>query len=443
MRRARVAVALVALTTAATSVGAALAQDSKDPVEEHARAVAALVAEKPDAKKLDELFARSFLQAVPPPRLLAILQDVHRKSGPVVTVTRLSGEGSSGVFEFVQERGTRIEVSIAVEAKPPHRIVGLFFKPRAAPAHSFDEVVRAVAKLPGKCSFAVARLGSSSTAILAEHHADDPVAIGSAFKLYVLGALVEDVARGKRRWSDVAALSSERRSLPSGVLQTWPAGSPVTLHTLATLMISQSDNTATDHLLLELGRERVERMLSVMGNAQPARTTPFLTTAEMFKLKWGTPALSSKWLRATTTGRRSILAEELSRVPLPGVGSVATDEPRLIDEIEWFASARDMVRAMDWLRVATNGPAASAARGVLSVNSGGIDAKAWKFVSFKSGSEPGVLQLTWLLERPDGEWFVVTGGWNDSKSEVDLGSFVGLLARAVELCAQHRERRAY
>ena len=83
-------------------------------------------------------------------------------------------------------------------------------------------------------------------------------------------------------------LDSALRSLPSGVLQSWPAGTPMTVESLAILMISQSDNTAADRLLHLLGRERVESRTRVAGNTHVARNTPFLTTREMFALK--TPA---------------------------------------------------------------------------------------------------------------------------------------------------------
>lgn len=49
------------------------------------------------------------------------------------------------------------------------------------------------------------------------------------------------------------------KSLPGGILQNWPKGAPLTLHTLAGLMISQSDNTAADTLLEILGRDVVCR----------------------------------------------------------------------------------------------------------------------------------------------------------------------------------------
>src|SRR6185436_600599 len=101
---------------------------------------------------------------------------------------------------------------------------------------------------------------------LVERDGDQALAIGSAFKLYVLGALARDVAEGKRHFDDTLRLEQRWMSMPSGKLQKWPVGTPLTLASAAALMISESDNTATDHLLFTLGRERVEAMLREMGN---------------------------------------------------------------------------------------------------------------------------------------------------------------------------------
>ncbi len=60
----------------------------------------------------------------------------------------------------------------------------------------------------------------------------------------MLDALRSSIDSGDHAWDEVVTLAAGRKSLGSGILQTWPDGSPLTLHTLATLMISRSDNTA-------------------------------------------------------------------------------------------------------------------------------------------------------------------------------------------------------
>src|SRR5437762_591194 len=125
MRRALVVLVGLAL------VGAALAGDD-DPVEERIRDVAKLVAARPSGT--GEVFAKSFLAAVPLAKLEEILCQLHEQGGKVVSVKRLSGDTLTGKYELEQAKGTRLEVTIGVEAKEPHKVNTLYFKPLATSA---------------------------------------------------------------------------------------------------------------------------------------------------------------------------------------------------------------------------------------------------------------------------------------------------------------------
>ncbi|TGD67441.1 hypothetical protein EYC08_01910 [Tabrizicola sp. WMC-M-20] len=81
---------------------------------------------------------------------------------------------------------------------------------------------------------------------------------------------------GQRDWADVVRLDSHHISLPSGLMQDWPVGSSVTLHTAALLMIAESDNTATDLLIDLLGRDRIAARLGLA-------TQDLLTTREILR----------------------------------------------------------------------------------------------------------------------------------------------------------------
>lgn len=118
---------------------------------------------------------------------------------------------------------------------------------------SLEEALEAFRGLSGRVGLWVERDGRPVLAL----EEDTPLAVASAFKLLVLAALREEVEAGRRAWDEVVRLEEAWKSLPSGLLQGWPEGSPLTLHTLAALMISLSDNTATDALIALLGRERL------------------------------------------------------------------------------------------------------------------------------------------------------------------------------------------
>ena len=128
--------------------------------------------------------------------------------------------------------------------------------------------------------------------------------LGSTFKLYVLAAVSRAVDEGRLAWDDVLILDA--KSFPSGIMQSWPDGAPVTLHTAATLMISISDNTATDLVLRAVGREAVEAEMRMSGHSNPEKSFPFLTTREMFVIK--SSDIGETYAAANEAERRAILA---------------------------------------------------------------------------------------------------------------------------------------
>ena len=55
------------------------------------------------------------------------------------------------------------------------------------------------------------------------------------------------------------------------------------------------------------------------------------------------------------------------------------------------------------------------------------------YIGFKGGSEPGVLNLTWLVRNRAGAWHAVVGTWNNPDAALDEARFVGLMQRALQL----------
>lgn len=432
----------------------ALAQ-SGSPLRHRADAVLAQIVAEPRIER--DLFDPAFLQAVPPAQMQALCAQLFAACGAVTELALVESESEwSGRFDAGMEKGFSMPVTLSVSAAPPHRIVGLWFGPPVPRLASLEDVAGALRELPGRVTFLAARLrDGSEPEPLAAHAADVPLAIGSAFKLWLLAALAQDVRDGARRWDDVVALRPEWKSLPSGRLQEWPDGAPATLHTLATAMISESDNTATDHLLHVLGRERVEALLPALGvrdaavaaEGVPPRNRPLLSTAELFRIKLSAGGEAAGVWRALRTeeARRRYLRDEVPALPLSGAGTDpgAFAAPAHVDAIEWFASAGDLVRTLDALRrlaapvegaPAERDPAAL--RGVLAVNPGlPVAREAFAWAGYKGGSEPGVLCLAWLLRGRDGAWYSVAAAWNDTASAVEDARLTGLLARALQLVA--------
>lgn len=348
-------------------------------------------------------FADVFLAQVSVEQIAAIADTFTGEYGPLVAV---EGEGGQLTTRF--ELATMpTEISLDENG----RIDGLFFGPPVPIGTDLGGFVADIAALPGETSVLV----QTNNTVVVQHEADLPLGVGSAFKLAVLAALIDEVAAGGLAWDDVVELDPAWRSLPTGILQDWPAGTPVTLATLANLMISASDNTATDALIAILGRERVE--------AESPRNMPFLTTGEMFRLKSvGNEALAEEWLTGDEAVRRALL-DTLATLPLPAVEDFPTS-PTLL-EAEWFMSATEICSLLD--RVGDN-PA-------MSINSGVANSSDWARVAFKGGSEPGVLNLSTLVTAHDGATHCVVVTWNDPSAPLDETALVSLYAGILAVLA--------
>lgn len=412
------------------------AKVDEDPVVVRARDVAALLVAEPSWAK--DLFDPGFLVAVPAPRLKALCVELAANLGPITSVQRLSGDSPfNGRFELVFEREQAVAMDLTVGSAAPHAVMGLWFGPPTPLLADWEALSQAFSALPGQVSFAAAELGGDEPIWLAEYEPQLPLAMGSAFKLTVLGELAARVAAGDAAWEQVIPLREQYRSLPSGQLQQWPDGAPVTLHTLASLMISISDNTATDHLLFQLGRQAVEARMGALGNRHAALNRPFLSTGELFRLKLEAGGLTAAtYLRfPDEAGRRAWLDEAVAELSLSGedVDLGAFSSPRAIDTLEWFGSGSDLVRTWDGLRQLAAHD--EHLLGVVSINPG-LPAASDHFdlVGFKGGSEPGVLCLSFLL-RKDERWFALAGLWNNTEQALEETTFSGLISRAVVLLA--------
>ncbi|HEY3355600.1 MAG TPA: serine hydrolase [Polyangia bacterium] len=429
MRLARVALLLLL----ATAVGRAAAQ-RRSTLEERAAAIAALV--RPSPGGWEQLFTREFLAQVPPPRLTAIFMDLHAKYGPVVkTVLVTREQPGAAQFELTLQRGFSVPLRLVVDAAAPHLVTGLLLGQPVRQAASLAEVAQLLRALPGEVSFLAARLDGARLEPLATVNPDRRLAIASGFKLWVLGLLVQDVEAGRRGFGDVIALEEQSRSLPSGILQTWPAGVPVTLHTLATLMITMSDNTATDQLVRTLGRERLEQHQARMGHGAPALNVPFLLTQEVFKLE-GDPAGAAgpAYLARDVAGRRALLAGGVAALRLDRLVLAHRPKARDLKPIEWFASATDLGRALVWLRDHTGAPRTAPARALLGISPGTQLAPGrFQYVGYKGGTEPGICSMSYLLQSRRGAWYVLTAAWNAERAASDEGQLGALLTRAAQL----------
>jgi beta-lactamase class A len=374
-------------------------------------------------------FSPAFLERIPPAQVAAVAAQLKSSYGKAQGLQRVEASSATAGTAFVRFERAIVRLRMAVAPQPPHLVEGLVVAGAESSAADVASVFGEMVRLPGEVSLAAARLEESGPADFLTEQADRPLAIGSAFKLFVLAELVRSVKAGERRWSDVVPLGTP--SLPSGIVQDWPKGSPVTLHSLAALMIARSDNSATDTLLGVLGRDRVERLLPDLGLRAPERNRPFLSTREAFVLKLGDPALLARWKAADEAGRRALLPQ-LERIDASTLDPTRRGgRPADISAVEWFASPADLVRTLDWLR--RNGD--RTALDLLAINPGlgPALAKEFDYFGFKGGSEPGALNLSFLLKARSGRWMAVSATWNNESAALDEPRFVALMSRLLTL----------
>jgi hypothetical protein len=368
-------------------------------------------------------FAPAFLQQVPPAQLIAVLGQLA-SAGPY-TLVRVEGPVTDAQLVGVVTDGGQHYGRITIAADAAGLVQGLLLQsagdldPTFASWEAIDQAVSALAPKVNILAATVDEAGCTPIHALA---ADASLAMGSSFKLWILATLAQEIGAGTRAWNDQLAITDAHKSLPSGVLQDQPAGIRLSLLAFANNMISISDNTAADHLLFFLGRPAVEAMLTTTGHHDPTLNQPFLGTRELFNLKlMVTPTEQQAYLAADIPGRRAQLETFDTTYDPRTYQGPPWESPRTIDTLEWFATPGDLCNVMRALKVAGDQPATAPVYNVLAINPGIPDPTgAFSYIGFKGGSEPGVMNLTWLLRRQaDAQWLFFTITFNDPDHPID------------------------
>jgi beta-lactamase class A len=326
-----------------------------------------------------DLFTAGFLGKAPIGEISDVFSKVRSAVGPAISVEK----AGSGYVVHTQTFTVPVDLSLA-----DGKVDSLVLKQPVQNLATLPDVLKALDGLSGDVGYLVTK----NDAVLYAHAEKQPLAVFSGFKLAVLATLADEIKAGTLKWDQVVPLDAHDISLTPGVLQDFPAGSPVTVHTLAALMTAQSDNTATDQLIDIVGRDKVAKKLG---------TGFVLKTTEFYKLK-GDPARQLRYIDADDAGRQQ-MTTELASAPLPAPADVMAP---LTDKLEWYLSPTDLCRLM----------AEVAGLDVMSINPGVARRDDWDHVGFKSGSEVGVASLTSALADHDGNRYCVTVTVNDHKA---------------------------
>ncbi|SFA97655.1 Beta-lactamase enzyme family protein [Poseidonocella pacifica] len=306
-------------------------------------------------------FSGEFLAALPLETVQTFIDELRDVTGPILDVE----EADDGLILRTRSHDMTARITLSEAGQ----ITGLWFGQPVPIDVSLEEVEARLGELPGEVSWIVVREGE----VLSRDGGDKALAVGSAFKLAVLAVLRDEIAAETRAWDDVVRLRNRHRALPSGILQDFPEGAPLTLHSVAALMIAMSDNTATDLLIDVLGRDAVAEKLGVED---------LLSTREFFALK-SSAGLRDRYLGADGPEARreaAVAAASAARLD-PGKASM----PHMAG-IEWYVPVERLCTLMGEV----------AHLDLMAIPSQSVPLPVYRFgrVAFKGGSENGVLNLT-------------------------------------------------
>lgn len=361
--------------------------------------------EAPTPTEIRERFTASFLEGVPADELPAVFDQI-RGLGP---------------FEIVAVAGQRATLTAQAQASEPLVISlsttedggldGLLFTPDPTagrePPTTYEVLEEELLGLGEETHVLAARVQDGACVPVHETAADEAAPIGSVFKLYVLATLVDAVAADDLTWEDELEVTDDIRSLPSGELQDAEPGTTLSVQEAAELMISVSDNTATDLIIEALGVETIEEALSGLGVQDPDGLIPLPTTSQLFRLGWDSEEeVRGAWGVADTAGQRDIL--EGLTPGVEGIDPQSVTDPRWAEGIDWFADAQDLCAVHVALQERAQTPAGEPVRDILSTNPGSLAASATvDYLGFKGGSAPGAVTYSWYAEPAEGDPVVV------------------------------------
>jgi hypothetical protein len=383
-------------------------------------------------------FSPEFLAIMPPAKLVTTAGQVVQGAPYTLDKVSVSPASDRALVALVRSsQGQAFHVHLTLE-RGGDRIQGLFIRPYvdARIANSWDEVAETLRAVAPSVNFLAAEIGEKKCVPIMSIEPRKPLALGSTFKLYVLDTLARQIASGKVGWDEPIAIDDAYKSLPSGDMRSEPAGRTFSVRHFAEQMISVSDNTATDHMIAFVGRAAIEDAVKASGHATPSRLVPFLSTRELFALKLLASADErSAYVAADVPHKRQLLDGYGKRDPADMLARLSSfTAPTMIDSLEWYASPEDLCMVMIDLHERARSAAAAPVGPILSINPGLRDEKGqYRYIGFKGGSEPGVVNMTFLLQRArDDKWLFLTAGYNDTNAPIREHDAIAAVTTALE-----------
>ncbi|MEM9531025.1 MAG: serine hydrolase [Pseudomonadota bacterium] len=268
-------------------------------------------------------------------------------------------------------------------------------------------------------------------------------ATASVFKIFSLGA-VADAIQDRTITTDQLIPRVDEERTPGGPLINEPDGTLLTVDELATLMLSLSDNTATDLLHELVGRERLNRLVGELGHSTPDAITPFLKTGEQFHLL-NTFSLvqAESYQNGTEQFQADFVVNQIEPLGnfVDNRGNV--NNTSVYTTVTWRASPRDVCQALAAHRVWPRGSdqARQVDRALGAQAAQPNVREAWDRVWYKGGglsisaTTQVVLTHAWLLENGGEDPWVLVALSNNPGANIDQFAVQSVLGRLLQLAA--------
>ena len=186
------------------------------------------------------------------------------------------------------------------------------------------------ASFPGKVGIFVRNVETGAEAGI---NADDPFPMASTYKVAIMAQVFREAEAGRLKLDERVTLGQNDRRLGSGLLPYMNVGLSPTIHDLLLMMITVSDNEATDLLLKRVGAKNVTAMLRQMG-------------IEGMRVDRSTEEIIGSWLEAADPKFRGVSGAELAAHPekFPAMTKEQTEKAdrAIVDDPRDHSSPRAM-----------------------------------------------------------------------------------------------------
>jgi beta-lactamase class A len=370
-------------------------------------------------------YSQKFQKELPASKLAAVLGELHTAYGDCESIIESQTKDGKTTFVTQNKGGKKLEFLLFSR---DGEIEGLLFRGESLPPVSYADwqaVSNDIKKMP-RGNFLLQDLDSGKT--IAQSRSKERTPLGSVFKLFVLDTLAEQIAIGKMSWETPMKLNKDFYSLPGGRMQEETPGTVHTLKEYALPMIAISDNTATDHLVQLLGREAIEARIKQLNLKKSySWNRPFLTTLDLFRVRAAFKDASYERYNNAKRSDRLKMLEALPKSDDLAKNLADWSSPRGIMQLEWYSTPQEICQLLSSIDTRATRAKDNTPRDILASNTPFVESiHGFDYAGYKGGSEPGVIQMAYLLKKKGKRYCLYIGSADTKKLADESGLFAKL-----------------